>query len=83
MAHRWRYPRNMARRFTYKELTLILGVVVAFIVILTLWLRQPLESFFDASYFPGTSQIEMLKKEIVDTYVSAFAELVSGRSNPY
>ena len=30
----------MMKRFTYKELTLVLGIVVALVVIFTLWLRR-------------------------------------------
>ena len=35
----------MIKRFTYKELTLVIGIVVALLVIFTLWLRQPSGTF--------------------------------------
>jgi ABC-type transporter Mla subunit MlaD len=42
----------MIKRFTYKELTLVLGIVVALLVIFTLWLRQPSGTFSDRLKLP-------------------------------
>ncbi len=38
-------PQNMIKRFTYKEFTLLLGIIVALIIIFALWIRQPSKSF--------------------------------------
>ena len=33
-------PRNVKRKFTYKEFTLVLGVCVAMIIAVTVWVHQ-------------------------------------------
>lgn len=33
-------PRNVKRKFTYKEFTLVLGVCVAMIIAITLWVNK-------------------------------------------
>jgi ABC-type cobalamin transport system permease subunit len=38
-------PKHMIKRFTYKEFTLLLGVIVALIIVFALWIRQPAKSF--------------------------------------
>ena len=78
-------PRKetMIKRFTYKELTLVLGIVVALLVIFTLWLRQPSGTFSDSLKLPTRAGISTVKKSSIKNYVAAFEELLSGRSNPY
>jgi hypothetical protein len=78
-------PRNdtMMKRFTYKELTLVLGIAVALVVIFTLWLRHPSGSFSDSLRIPTPAGVSTVKKSSVKNYFAAFGELLSGRSNPY
>lgn len=71
------------KRFTYKELTLVLGIVVALVVIFTLWLRQPSGAFSDTLKLPTPAGLSTVKKSSIKNYFSAFEELLSGRSNPY
>jgi hypothetical protein len=33
-------PHSVKRQFTYKEFTLIVGILVALIIVFTLWVRQ-------------------------------------------
>ena len=33
-------PHTVNQRFTYRELTLIIGIIVALIVVVTLWMNQ-------------------------------------------
>ena len=73
----------MIKRFTYKELTLVLGIVVALVVIFTLWLRQPSGTFSDTLKLPTPAGISTVKKSAIKNYFAAFEELLSGRSNPY
>lgn len=73
----------MIKRFTYKELTLLIGVVVALIVIFTLWIRQPLDVYPRTSKAPVLSEIHKLKNTALKNYISVFEELLSGRNSPY
>ena len=73
----------MMKRFTYKELTLVLGIVVALVVIFALWLRQPAGTFSDTLKLPTPAGVSTVKKSAIKNYVAAFEELLSGRSNPY
>ena len=73
----------MMKRFTYKELTLVLGIVVALVVIFTLWLRQPSGTFSDTLKVSTPAGVSTVKKSAVKNYFAAFEELLSGRSNPY
>jgi hypothetical protein len=73
----------MIKRFTYKELTLVLGIVVALVVVFTLWLRQPSGVFSDTLKFPTRAGISTVKKSAIKNYFAAFEELLSGRNNPY
>ena len=73
----------MIKRFTYKELTLVIGIVVALLVVFTLWLRQPSGTFSDTLRLPKHTGISAVKKSAIKNYFAAFEELLSGRSNPY
>lgn len=46
----------MKRRFTYKALTLLLGILVAVIIVLTLWLRPISPESGDVSEEPAYSK---------------------------
>jgi hypothetical protein len=79
---------TMKKRFTYRELTLVVGIVVALIVIFTLWLRQPVQAFTrnaDArtSLFYDLKRSFMQKKIMIQEEVNGLAGLLSGRNNPY
>jgi hypothetical protein len=77
-------PRNnMIRRITHKELTLLIGVVVALIVIFTLWVRQPISNLAPRSKSTVLSGIRNVKIAAFRSYVIAFEEHLSGRNNPY
>jgi hypothetical protein len=71
----------MIKKFTYRELTLLLGVVVAVIVVFTLWIRQPFSS--STSHIPVVTTLKKINEATKKNYVSAFEVLHSGRSNPY
>ena len=82
--HGFRPQQNtMIKRFTYKELTLILGIIVAVIVIFTLWVRQPSKVFSGTSKGLGFSGLRVVEKSAVKNYFNAFEELLSNRNNPY
>jgi hypothetical protein len=78
----------MKKRFTYRELTLVLGILVALIVIFALWGRQPFSSYSKTKKVPSgisntiITQFYTLKKSAIKTY-AVFEELHSNRSNPY
>jgi hypothetical protein len=62
-------PKQMIKRFTYKEFTLLLGVIVALIIVFALWIRQPSKSFSRTTKvsewkikIPGNSNIKNLVK---------------------
>jgi hypothetical protein len=73
----------MTKRFTYKELTLIIGVVVAVIVVFTLWIRQPLSAYLPTSHASGSIEIRKVTRTPLKNYFNAFEELLSGQNNPY
>ncbi len=73
----------MFKRFTYKEFTIILGIVVALIVVFALWIRQPSKSLSKTSQVEWRWDFHMLKDKTAKIYVSAFEELLSGRNSPY
>ena len=73
----------MVRRFTYKELTLLIGVVVALIVIFTLWVRQPYIDLAPRSKATVLFGTRKASNAAFKNYVIAFEEHLSGRSNPY
>lgn len=83
MARVWNQERYMINKFTHKELTLLIGVIVAVIVVFTLWIRQPLNAIPGTTKTSGLPSIQILKKSVIKNYVSGFEELLSGRSNPY
>lgn len=77
----------MSKRFTYRELTLLLGIAVALIVLFTFWLRQP-DSF---SKLPSTTPTSFQRvyesmnetKEQVEQMANGFLVLFSNQNNPY
>jgi hypothetical protein len=73
----------MKKRFTYRELTLVAGVVVALIVAFTLWFRQPLNALPGKPKVTGTTGFSSLRKESMKKYFIAFEELLSDLNNPY
>lgn len=73
----------MIYKFKHKELTLLIGVIVAAIVIFTLWIREPSNPFPRTSKAPGVPTFQMLKKSMIKNYLNGFEELLSGRNNPY
>jgi hypothetical protein len=72
---------SMTNRFTYREFTLIAGVVVALIVIFTLWFRQP--SVVANGRPKVTTDFSTLRKESIKRYFIAFEELLSDLNSPY
>jgi hypothetical protein len=72
--------KAMIKRFTYRELTVLIGVIVAVIVIFTLWVRQP----FGHSIlrFP-LAEVEKARAVAVKEYINVFEALRSNRNNPY
>lgn len=73
----------MIKRFTYKELTLLLGILVALIVIFTLWIRQPANAISRTSKVPGFSRLYSIKKNILKRYVIVFDALHLNQNSPY
>jgi hypothetical protein len=71
------------RRFTYKELTLVLGIVVALVVIFTLWLREPSGAFSGTLKLSTPTGLSTVKKSVIKNYFYVFEELQLDRSNPY
>jgi hypothetical protein len=51
----------MTKRFTYKELTLILGIIVALIVVFTMWIRKPSLAFTGSPKLPKVSLLQHSK----------------------
>jgi hypothetical protein len=70
-------------RFTYKELTLVIGIVVALVVIFTLWIKRPAMSFSNTPRIPALTKSYAEKKVTITTLFDAVEELLSNRSNPY
>jgi hypothetical protein len=61
---------------------MLLGVVVAMIVVFTLWVRQPFGSF--TSQEPAVmTKVKNLKEATMKDYLNAFEVLHSGQNNPY
>lgn len=83
MARVWNQENIMINKFRHKELTLLIGVIVAVIVVFTLWIRQPFNLAPGPTKTSGLPGVEIIKKSVIKNYVSGFEELVSGRSNPY
>ena len=73
----------MTTRFTYRELTLLAGVVVAVIVAFTIWFRQPLNALPGKPKVTGTTGISSFKKEKMKKYFIVFEELLSDLNSPY
>jgi hypothetical protein len=61
---------------------MLLGVVVAMIVVFTLWVRQPF-SHFNMQDPAVVTKVKNLKKETVKDYINAFEALHSSQNNPY
>lgn len=79
---------TMKKRFTYRELTLVVGIVVALIVIFTLWLRQPVNAFTRnddprTSLFYNLKRSFTQKKVMIEQQVNGLAGLLLNRNNPY
>ena len=72
--------KTKKKGFTYRELTLLIGVIVAVIVIFTLWIRQP---FRQNTLRIPIADIEKVSKVTLKKYVNAFEVLRSNRNNPY
>lgn len=73
----------MIKRFTYKELTLILGIIVALIVVFTLWIRQPSQSVSGSARLPKLTNFVPVKSHVIQHAATVFVERLSGRNNPY
>lgn len=71
----------MIKRFTYRQLTLLIGVIVALIVVFTLWIRVPFSQV--TSHVPVVTKLKKFKEAAVKDYVRAFEVLPSGQNNPY
>jgi hypothetical protein len=71
----------MIKRFTYREATLLIGVLVALIVIFTLWIRVPFGQ--SVLQMPRVTEVQRIKDAAAKEFVNAFEALHSGRSNPY
>jgi hypothetical protein len=72
----------MIKRFTYKELTLVLGIVVALAVIFTLWIRQPAGTFSNILKLSTPTGMSTIKRSLIKDFV-VFEELFSNQNNPY
>ena len=68
------HEKTMIKKFTYKELTLILGVLVAVIIVFTLWVYQPSRSR-PALGAKRPSIVEVFKNSVIKTYVAVVDEL--------
>jgi hypothetical protein len=68
------HEKTMIKKFTYKELTLILGVLVALIIVLTLWVYQPSRTRTSFS-IKRPSVVEVFKNSVIKTYVAVVDEL--------
>jgi hypothetical protein len=68
------HEKTMIKKFTYKELTLILGVLVALIIVLTLWVYQPSRTRTSFST-KRPSVVEVFKNSVIKTYVAVVDEL--------
>lgn len=79
----------MKTRFTYRELTLVMGIVVALIVVFSLWSRQPFGSHLKTKGAPADvsntiiSQFYTIKESVIKGYFGASSVLLSKQSNPY
>jgi hypothetical protein len=72
----------MIKKFTYKELTLILGIIVALIVVFTMWLRQPLPAFSSVR-LPKLSSFVAVQGKAIRQSFSVFGELPLDQNNLY
>jgi hypothetical protein len=83
----FRNIKTMAKRFTYRELTLLLGIVVALLVAFTFWLREPTvqsaKPTSEVSTIQKVSNALDAKKKFIASYINDFSVLFSNRSNPY
>ena len=70
----------MIKRFTYRELTLLIGVIVAVIVIFTLWVRQP--SGHSILRLP-IAEIQKVREVAIKERINVFEALLSNQNNPY
>lgn len=77
----------MSKRFTYRELTLLLGIAVALIVLFTFWIRQ----LAPLSQLPNTTTTSFQKvydsltetKEQFEQIANGFLVPFSSQNNPY
>lgn len=65
----------MMNRFTYRELTVLAGIIVALIVVLTLWFSHPVITAPNKPKVSGSSIFSTIKKEAIRKYFTAFEEL--------
>ena len=72
--------KTMINKFTYRELTLVIGVIVAVIVIFTLWVRQP---FGHSILRLPIAEVQKVRDVALKEHINAFEVLLSNRSNPY
>lgn len=74
--------KTMIKKFTYKELTLLLGILVALIIVFTLWIRQPSKPISTFG-IKRPSVVQSIKNTVIKTYVNVAEVLLSDQSNPY
>jgi hypothetical protein len=72
--------KTMINKFTYKELTLLLGILVALIIVFALWIRQP-KSGASTFGIKRPSVVEVIKNSVVKAYVNVAGERLSDQSN--
>jgi predicted ABC-type sugar transport system permease subunit len=76
MTHGMAFERKktMVKKFTYKELTLVLGILVALIIVFTLWIYKPtsMHANFRAK---RPSIVEIFRDSAIKTYAAAADEL--------
>jgi hypothetical protein len=61
--------KMMIKNFTYKELTLLLGILVALIIVFTLWIRQPAGKISTFG-IKRPSVVETIKSTAIKTYAN-------------
>ena len=63
--------KPMIKKFTYKELTLILGILVALIIVFTIWIYKPagVHATFRAK---RPSIVEIFKDSAIKTYATVY-----------
>ena len=75
----------MAKRFTYRELTLLLGIVVALIVMFTFWHPQwaPQSPTAEVSSIQHVYDMIDEQKELFREAINGFSVLSSNRNSLY